>query len=41
MEAGRGLFLVAECAERWGTRGVPGGEIVWIEQALPEAEFAV
>lgn len=40
-EGGRGLFLVAECAERSGTRYVPGGKIVWAEQALPDARFAV
>ncbi|MBR7828327.1 SpoIIE family protein phosphatase [Actinospica sp. MGRD01-02] len=35
-EGGRGLFLVAQLAERWGTRYLPAGKIIWAEQALPE-----
>ncbi|MER6996833.1 SpoIIE family protein phosphatase [Streptomyces sp. NPDC000410] len=34
-EGGRGLFLVAQLAERWGTRYIPGGKIIWAELALP------
>ncbi|MGW7402784.1 SpoIIE family protein phosphatase [Streptomyces sp. NPDC054833] len=34
-EGGRGLFLVAQLAERWGTRYIPGGKVIWAEQALP------
>ncbi|MFI5683223.1 SpoIIE family protein phosphatase [Streptomyces sp. NPDC051636] len=34
-EGGRGLFLVAQLAERWGTRYTPTGKIIWAEQALP------
>jgi serine phosphatase RsbU (regulator of sigma subunit)/PAS domain-containing protein/anti-sigma regulatory factor (Ser/Thr protein kinase) len=34
-EGGRGLFLVAQLAERWGTRYVPGGKVIWAEQPLP------
>ncbi|MFI8193728.1 SpoIIE family protein phosphatase [Streptomyces sp. NPDC085946] len=34
-EGGRGLFLVARLAERWGTRYVPGGKVIWAEQPLP------
>ncbi|MFJ1745873.1 SpoIIE family protein phosphatase [Streptomyces sp. NPDC088116] len=34
-EGGRGLFLVAQFAERWGTRYTPGGKVIWAEQALP------
>jgi len=34
-EGGRGLFLVAQLAERWGTRYLPAGKIIWAEQALP------
>ncbi|MFF4394105.1 SpoIIE family protein phosphatase [Streptomyces sp. NPDC001480] len=34
-EGGRGLFLVAQLAERWGTRYTPSGKIIWAEQALP------
>ncbi|MER6632562.1 SpoIIE family protein phosphatase [Streptomyces sp. NPDC000987] len=34
-EGGRGLFLVAQLAERWGTRYTPSGKIIWSEQPLP------
>ncbi|MDX3095912.1 SpoIIE family protein phosphatase [Streptomyces sp. ME19-03-3] len=34
-EGGRGLFLVAQLAERWGTRYTPGGKVIWAEQPLP------
>ncbi|QPP10868.1 SpoIIE family protein phosphatase [Streptomyces bathyalis] len=34
-EGGRGLFLVAQIAERWGTRYTKGGKVIWAEQALP------
>ncbi|GAA2462202.1 SpoIIE family protein phosphatase/ATP-binding protein [Streptomyces glaucus] len=34
-EGGRGLFLVAQLAERWGTRYVPTGKVIWAEQPLP------
>ncbi|MGW0883499.1 SpoIIE family protein phosphatase [Streptomyces sp. NPDC002671] len=34
-EGGRGLFLVAQLAERWGTRYTPDGKIIWAEQPLP------
>ncbi|MEU5100512.1 SpoIIE family protein phosphatase [Streptomyces sp. NPDC020996] len=42
-EGGRGLFLVARFAERWGTRYTPTGKVIWAEQPLhhaatPEAE---
>ncbi|MBB1261180.1 SpoIIE family protein phosphatase [Streptomyces sp. OF8] len=33
-EGGRGLFLVAQFAMRWGTRYIPGGKVIWTEQAL-------
>ncbi|OQR66089.1 histidine kinase [Streptomyces maremycinicus] len=33
-EGGRGLYLVARFAQRWGTRYVPGGKIIWTEQSL-------
>ncbi|WP_436845162.1 SpoIIE family protein phosphatase [Streptomyces sioyaensis] len=33
-EGGRGLFLVAQLAERWGTRYTPEGKIIWAEQTL-------
>jgi serine phosphatase RsbU (regulator of sigma subunit)/PAS domain-containing protein/anti-sigma regulatory factor (Ser/Thr protein kinase) len=34
-EGGRGLFLVAQLAERWGTRYTPEGKVIWAEQTLP------
>ncbi|MGW5692091.1 SpoIIE family protein phosphatase [Streptomyces asiaticus] len=33
-EGGRGLFLVAQLFERWGTRYFPRGKVIWAEQAL-------
>ncbi|WP_019359652.1 SpoIIE family protein phosphatase [Streptomyces sp. AA1529] len=33
-EGGRGLFLVAQFAQRWGTRYIPGGKVIWTEQQL-------
>ncbi|WP_369269331.1 SpoIIE family protein phosphatase [Streptomyces sp. R11] len=36
-EGGRGLFLVSQMTERWGTRYTPQGKVIWAEQALPEA----
>ncbi len=35
-EGGRGLFLIAQLAERWGTRYTGDGKVIWTEQALPE-----
>ncbi|WP_437344760.1 hypothetical protein [Streptomyces tubercidicus] len=29
----RGLFLVAQFAQRWGTRYTPGGNVIWTEQS--------
>ncbi|MEU6547600.1 SpoIIE family protein phosphatase [Streptomyces sp. NPDC046859] len=34
-EGGRGLFLVAQLAHRWGARYTSGGKIIWAEQELP------
>ncbi|MFF7748211.1 SpoIIE family protein phosphatase [Streptomyces sp. NPDC007971] len=34
-EGGRGLLLVAQLAERWGTRHDRVGKTVWAEQSLP------
>ncbi|MFG2763618.1 SpoIIE family protein phosphatase [Streptomyces rubiginosohelvolus] len=34
-EGGRGLFLVAQLAHRWGTRYTPRGKIIWAEQPIP------
>ncbi|MFJ5225540.1 SpoIIE family protein phosphatase [Streptomyces sp. NPDC088400] len=33
-EGGRGLFLVAQLAKRWGTRYTPTGKVIWTEQPL-------
>ncbi|MFG3142113.1 SpoIIE family protein phosphatase [Streptomyces sp. NPDC048211] len=35
-EGGRGLFLVAQFAERWGTRYTERGKVIWSEQALDD-----
>ncbi|MFE3327590.1 SpoIIE family protein phosphatase [Streptomyces sp. NPDC059176] len=37
-EGGRGLFLVAQFADRWGTRYTTEGKVIWAEQALPDEE---
>jgi anti-sigma regulatory factor (Ser/Thr protein kinase) len=34
-EGGRGLFLVAQLTDRWGTRYLPAGKVIWAEQPLP------
>ncbi|WUA22986.1 SpoIIE family protein phosphatase [Streptomyces canus] len=34
-EGGRGLFLVAQLTERWGTRYTPDGKVIWTELPLP------
>jgi PAS domain S-box-containing protein len=33
-EGGRGLFLVAQLAHRWGARYTAGGKIIWAEQEI-------
>ncbi|WP_089100127.1 SpoIIE family protein phosphatase [Streptomyces hyaluromycini] len=33
-EGGRGLFLVAQFADRWGTRYTAEGKVIWTEQRL-------
>jgi serine phosphatase RsbU (regulator of sigma subunit)/anti-sigma regulatory factor (Ser/Thr protein kinase) len=33
-EGGRGLFMVSQLAQRWGTRYTPNGKIIWTEQRL-------
>lgn len=39
-EGGRGLFLVAQMAERWGTRYTDdGGKVIWTEQPLTGDEM--
>ncbi|MGW1364410.1 ATP-binding protein [Streptomyces chartreusis] len=34
-EGGRGLLLVAQLSERWGTRHAADGKIIWAQQRLP------
>ncbi|MGH3309164.1 MAG: SpoIIE family protein phosphatase [Streptomyces sp.] len=34
-EGGRGLFIVAQIVQRWGTRYTASGKTIWTEQALP------
>ncbi|MEU5026102.1 SpoIIE family protein phosphatase [Streptomyces milbemycinicus] len=34
-EGGRGLFLVAQMVDRWGTRYTRRGKVIWTEQTLP------
>ncbi|MFD7256852.1 SpoIIE family protein phosphatase [Streptomyces sp. NPDC059874] len=36
-EGGRGLFLVAQLAQSWGTRYTPRGKVIWAECALEAA----
>jgi hypothetical protein len=33
-EGGRGLLLVAQFTERWGTRQMAAGKTIWCEQSL-------
>ncbi|WP_327730850.1 SpoIIE family protein phosphatase [Streptomyces sp. NBC_00487] len=35
-EGGRGLLLVAQLAERWGSRQTSVGKTIWAEQPLPD-----
>jgi anti-sigma regulatory factor (Ser/Thr protein kinase) len=37
-EGGRGLFLISQFTQRWGTRYTPEGKIIWAEQPLPESD---
>ncbi|MFE0476099.1 SpoIIE family protein phosphatase [Streptomyces sp. NPDC058947] len=34
-EGGRGLMLVAQLTQRWGTQQTADGKVIWCEQALP------
>ncbi|MGW7574832.1 SpoIIE family protein phosphatase [Streptomyces sp. NPDC054765] len=38
-EGGRGLFLVAQLAERWGTRYTTSGKVIWTEQTLSDIDL--
>ncbi|MPY63112.1 ATP-binding protein, partial [Streptomyces spongiae] len=33
-EGGRGLFLIAQFTQSWGTRFLPEGKVIWAEQSL-------
>ncbi|MEW2631421.1 SpoIIE family protein phosphatase [Streptomyces sp. NPDC048389] len=35
-EGGRGLFIVAQLVQRWGTRYSRSGKTIWTEQGLPD-----
>ncbi|MER6125801.1 SpoIIE family protein phosphatase [Streptomyces sp. NPDC001795] len=35
-EGGRGLLLVAQLTQRWGSRQISQGKTIWAEQPLPE-----
>ncbi|GGZ12874.1 SpoIIE family protein phosphatase [Streptomyces poonensis] len=37
-EGGRGLFLISQFTQRWGTRFLPEGKVIWAEQALTGVE---
>ncbi|TVZ98012.1 SpoIIE family protein phosphatase [Streptomyces sp. BK340] len=39
-EGGRGLFLVAQFAQRWGTRYTTRGKVIWTEQFLHDGASA-
>ncbi|MEU0859078.1 SpoIIE family protein phosphatase [Streptomyces sp. SID4946] len=36
-EGGRGLLLVAQLTQRWGSRQTAAGKTIWAEQPLPDA----
>ncbi|HEX3961730.1 MAG TPA: SpoIIE family protein phosphatase [Trebonia sp.] len=36
-ENGRGLHVVSQLSQRWGSRRTPGGKVVWCEQHVPDA----
>ncbi|MFF3890103.1 SpoIIE family protein phosphatase [Streptomyces sp. NPDC001914] len=35
-EGGRGLMMVAQLSDRWGTRHVPAGKAIWAEVGMPD-----
>ncbi|MFQ3557986.1 SpoIIE family protein phosphatase [Streptomyces gramineus] len=37
-EGGRGLLLVAQLTQRWGTRQTSAGKTIWCEQSLPPVD---
>ncbi len=40
-ESGRGLHVVGQLAQRWGTRRTAAGKVVWCEQPVPATEPAI
>ncbi|MGW0186866.1 sodium/proline symporter PutP [Streptomyces sp. NPDC003362] len=40
-EGGRGLLIVAQLAQRWGTRYTTTGKTIWTEQVIPTEMIAV
>jgi PAS domain S-box-containing protein len=38
-EGGRGLLLVAQLTQRWGSRQIGSGKTIWAEQSLEPPEF--
>ncbi|MFK0193125.1 SpoIIE family protein phosphatase [Kitasatospora sp. NPDC090308] len=36
-EGGRGLFIIGQLAQRWGTRFARHGKTIWAQQEVPEA----
>ncbi|MCX3061141.1 sodium/proline symporter PutP [Streptomyces beihaiensis] len=38
-EGGRGLLIVAQLAQRWGTRYTANGKVIWTEQATEGTRF--
>ncbi|MFD7280382.1 SpoIIE family protein phosphatase [Streptomyces sp. NPDC059862] len=40
-EGGRGLYMVAELTQRWGTRYIREGKTIWAEQLIPTPEERV
>ncbi|MFJ3928370.1 amino acid permease [Streptomyces sp. NPDC090022] len=37
-EGGRGLFIIAQMTDRWGTRYTADGKTIWTEQPIPPAD---
>ncbi|WP_406835136.1 SpoIIE family protein phosphatase [Streptomyces sp. AHU1] len=37
-EGGRGLMMIAQLSDRWGTRHIPGGKAIWAEIQIPNEQ---
>ncbi|WP_374955402.1 SpoIIE family protein phosphatase [Streptomyces sp. Ru72] len=37
-EGGRGLYIIAQMTQQWGTRYTPTGKTIWTEQPLPSTD---